>query len=155
MLALLALACLAAGVSAECPNACSGQGDCGTKDSCTCYDGFFGGDCSLRVCPVGKAFVDTPAGDLNHNGLTGQEYAISQKNKRAYQAYESWPSSAAAGGWEAQAGESHFLVECSAKGACDRTMGVCQCFDGYTGASCQRSELGARGARWGARAPAP
>ena len=152
MLALLALACLAAGVSAECPNACSGQGDCGTKDSCTCYDGFFGGDFSLRVCPVGKAFVDTPAGDLNHNGLTGQEYAISQKNKRAYQAYESWPSSAAAGGWEAQAGESHFLVECSAKGACDRAMGVCQCFDGYTGASCQRSEWGAAGRRARARA---
>ena len=106
-----------------------------------CADGFFGGDCSLRVCPAGKGFVDTPRGDLNHNGLTeATGYSIVQGKPRNYQQYESWPNTAALGGWTAQAGESHFDVECSGKGSCDRTMGVCKCFDGYTGASCQRSE---------------
>ena len=34
-------------------------------------------DCSLRVCPVGKAFVDTPAGDLNHDGtVTGADIGL-------------------------------------------------------------------------------
>jgi len=136
------LSLLASGALAECPNACSGNGDCGTKDSCSCYDGFFGGDCSLRVCPVGKAFVDTPAGDLNHDGKVGagaSDYAIQQTNKRGYKGYESWPNTAAEGGWAAQIGESHFLVECSGKGSCNRGLGVCQCFDGYSGASCQRT----------------
>jgi hypothetical protein len=54
------------------------------------------------------------------------------------------------GGWAAQTGETHFLVECSAKGACDRALGLCSCFDGYTGASCQRSEWA-----WRARLAAP
>jgi hypothetical protein len=101
-------------------------------------------DCSLRVCPVGKAFVDTPAGDLNHDGKVGagaSDYAIQQTNKRGYKGYESWPNTAAEGGWAAQIGESHFLVECSGKGSCNRGLGVCQCFDGYSGASCQRSAL--------------
>lgn len=111
-----------------------------------CTDGFFGGDCSLRVCPAGKGFVDTPRGDLNHNGQTeATGYSIVQGKPRNYQQYESWPNSATQGGWAAQAGESHFQVECSGKGSCDRTMGVCKCFDGYTGASCQRSECVGRG----------
>lgn len=95
----------------------------------------------MRVCPVGKAFVDSPQGDLNHNGATDSSgYSIVQTQSRNYQMYESWPNSAALGGWAAATGETHFLVECSAKGTCDRTMGVCKCFDGYTGSSCQRSE---------------
>ena len=31
-------------------------------------------------------------------------------------------------------------VECSDAGLCDRSSGVCQCFDGYEGSSCQRTE---------------
>lgn len=90
------------------------------------------------MCPLGNAFVDSPAGDLNHDGVASVgAYAAAQGS--AYAAAEVWPTNAAAGGWAAQAGEAHFAVECSGKGACDRSVGVCKCFDGYTGASCQRS----------------
>jgi hypothetical protein len=43
------------------------------------------------------------------------------------------------GGWKAQPGEAHFVVECAGKGACDRTTGACMCYEGYTGSSCQRT----------------
>ena len=33
--------------------------------------------------------------------------------------------------------EAHFaMVECAGRGLCDRTLGTCECMDGYTGASC-------------------
>merc|ERR1719267_349478 len=64
-LLLLALLPFAA---AECPNACSGNGECGRYDSCTCYAGFQGGDCSERVCMYNWAWVTTANGDLNFNG---------------------------------------------------------------------------------------
>jgi len=50
---------------------CSGHGTCGKYDQCTCYlrdksegtspgPAFIGGDCSLRTCPTGNAWIDTP-----------------------------------------------------------------------------------------------
>jgi hypothetical protein len=53
-------------------NACSGFGECRENDQCECYSGYFGGDCSLRVCPAGLGFVDTPRGDLNHDGVSAR-----------------------------------------------------------------------------------
>ncbi|GMH52091.1 hypothetical protein TrRE_jg12443, partial [Triparma retinervis] len=34
---------------------------------------------------------------------------------------------------------AHALVECSNAGICDRSIGICECFEGYTGAACRRS----------------
>lgn len=166
------VAACAALASADCPNACSGHGDCDTKDQCICYTGFFGGDCSLRVCPVGTAFVDTPRGDLNHDGRVSYGASVSSYSKvqwSRYMQYESWPTlatttkpdgsnpvfdgesrdgsdllmygsgSSIMGGWNAQLGEAHFAEECSGKGTCDRSLGSCNCYDGYTGAACQRT----------------
>jgi len=33
---------------------------------------------------------------------------------------------------------AHQYTECSSKGTCDRSSGVCECFDGYDGAACRR-----------------
>jgi len=33
---------------------------------------------------------------------------------------------------------AHPYTECSSKGTCDRSSGVCECFDGYDGAACRR-----------------
>lgn len=44
---------------ANCPHGCSAQGTCDyTTDTCTCYPGFHGPDCSLRGCPFGNAWFD-------------------------------------------------------------------------------------------------
>uniref|UniRef100_A0A6V1QSW3 EGF-like domain-containing protein n=1 Tax=Heterosigma akashiwo TaxID=2829 RepID=A0A6V1QSW3_HETAK len=40
-----------------CPSHCNRQGNCINR-VCECYDGFYGGDCSLRECPKGKAWTD-------------------------------------------------------------------------------------------------
>ncbi|KAG3241315.1 hypothetical protein PI124_g13831 [Phytophthora idaei] len=40
----------------SCPNGCSGNGVCDKQLTCHCRDGFFGYDCSLEYCPVGKAW---------------------------------------------------------------------------------------------------
>lgn len=66
------LACLMALLAfgaAQCNNLCSGHGRCssGSLTTCACFDGWGGGDCSLRLCPVGTAWADeATAVDVAH-----------------------------------------------------------------------------------------
>lgn len=115
-------------------NACSGHGTCQEFDNCHCFDNWVGGDCSQRVCPFGLAFVDTPRGDLNHDGeVTFDSVPIQAANwQDLVGVNEIWQGE--------KEGEAHYYAECSGKGTCDRNGGVCQCFDGFTGSSCQRTE---------------
>jgi hypothetical protein len=70
MLFALASLLVIAKVAADCPNSCSGHGECTLNDVCMCYDnwgvGMSGitGDCSERICPYDIAFVDGP--DMNN-----------------------------------------------------------------------------------------
>lgn len=34
---------------------------------------------------------------------------------------------------------AHAVMECSNRGVCDRTTGICTCFDGFIGSACQRT----------------
>jgi len=46
-------------VAGQCPNMCSGHGDCGAENVCSCFDGFdYAPDCSLRTCAYGAAWAD-------------------------------------------------------------------------------------------------
>jgi len=87
--------------------------------------------------------VDTPRGDLNHNGLVevgnaaGTE-GYSKVQWSNVQEYELFPT--ATGIYAAAANEAHFYSECSGRGACNRDTGECACFPGFTGSACQRSE---------------
>lgn len=95
-----AIASTIALVSATCPNLCSGHGNCGSSDRCTCYANWQGADCSERICPYGFAWVDAPS-------TSGTNFA-------------------------------HWYAECSNKGICDRSTGMCNCFAGYEGKGCKR-----------------
>ena len=49
-----------------CPNYCSGHGLCLSENatiSCSCFNGYHGGDCSYRICPAGTAWFDYPSAD--------------------------------------------------------------------------------------------
>jgi len=48
------------------------------------------------------------------------------------------PSGKAWGDVPTSANVAHALAECSNRGSCDRSKGICSCFDGFTGDACQR-----------------
>lgn len=114
-------------VNAHCPNACSGKGNCGSNDKCTCYVKSNGDpaytypDCSGRTCPKAAAWVSTLSSlDLDSNHLSGN-------------------------GTESLVGgifntyDGHELVECANAGICDRKSGECQCRSNYDGIACERT----------------
>lgn len=124
-------------------NSCSGNGLCGTFDSCECYKGFTGGDCSHRLCPFGLAWTDVHQGDLNHDGsnaLSDEAYVMDERRNAHLETPEFFPTKKDKGGFAADPNEAHFYQECSSKGICERETGTCRCFRGYTGSSCQRSK---------------
>ena len=138
--------------AAECPNACSQNGECSMNDMCDCHSGFQGGDCSERVCQYNFAFVTTSNGDLNFDGdrydgtVYSPDVALSLNHPSASDSiggsvlrtqaapggtWENWPS-------YAKPNEGHFYMECSNRGLCKRDTGDCECFPGYEGVACNR-----------------
>jgi hypothetical protein len=111
----------------SCPNECSGHGSCfpntqfaadagvrysGAWDSglhfgCKCDLGYRGSDCSLIECPS-----DTDP-MYNVNGVED-----------------------VSGGHLHHESGNTVGRDCSGRGLCDYTTGLCQCFSGYTGADC-------------------
>lgn len=138
---LLALSLLAARVAAECPNACSGHGNCGAYDECTCYFNWQGGDCSYRTCTFALAHVDTPKGDLDGSAdalSPPEDTVIVHSTVYPYGTTEQYPHMHDTAG-EKLSNTAHAYMECGNKGICDRGSGECDCFAGYEGAACQRA----------------
>eukprot|EP01029_Cantina_marsupialis_P027939 TRINITY_DN774206_c0_g1_i1.p1 TRINITY_DN774206_c0_g1~~TRINITY_DN774206_c0_g1_i1.p1 ORF type:complete len:401 (+),score=106.64 TRINITY_DN774206_c0_g1_i1:97-1299(+) len=124
-------------ILAECPNACSGHGSCGARDSCSCQRNWRGADCSERTCPFGHAFIDTPQGDLNHDGSVFGWSDVPYIDQ-ATTTWELHPS-VSGGSFSAALEEGHHYMECSNAGICDREIGDCICFPGFEGDACQRT----------------
>lgn len=57
-LLLLLLGLFLSIVETSCHNSCSGKGTCSAWGTCNCYTGYYGGDCSLRSCPIGTQIAD-------------------------------------------------------------------------------------------------
>jgi len=128
-------------VNAECANACNGHGKCTSYDMCICHRNWQANDCSERVCMHGLAHVDTPKGDLDGSGLviapdTG--VVVDNSFQYPYGTTEQFPQMEDSD-LEELTNSAHYYMECSNKGICDRSSGLCECFDGYDGVACQRA----------------
>jgi len=147
-----AVACAVLFVSsawAICPNDCSGHGECDHSSHCQCYHNWVGADCAQRTCTFGRAFVDSPWGDLDGDGalspnrgfspstnfvVQGINYVTSNVGEMGFTEY-GYARKTRTEHWD----EAHFYRECSNKGLCDRETGICECFPGYEGAGCRRT----------------
>eukprot|EP00591_Stephanopyxis_turris_P001943 CAMPEP_0195521210 /NCGR_PEP_ID=MMETSP0794_2-20130614/18207_1 /TAXON_ID=515487 /ORGANISM="Stephanopyxis turris, Strain CCMP 815" /LENGTH=688 /DNA_ID=CAMNT_0040650717 /DNA_START=74 /DNA_END=2140 /DNA_ORIENTATION=+ len=131
----------AAIVAAKCPNDCSSHGDCNAKNQCECHRNYFGADCSSRLCPAGKAFIDSALGDVNGDNSVGVDLVWAEGRAAtpvselfSYKYGSGRDSHDVTASWN----EAHFYQECSNKGICDTATGQCACFPGYEGSGCAR-----------------
>lgn len=102
---------------ASCPNACSGRGECDTNDQCNCY-------------LEGKV--------LNAAGNPGAEDDLQAQFTGADCSLMTCPRGISF----TTVASSTFhetAVECSDAGVCDRTTGMCTCYEGHEGSACQRT----------------
>lgn len=140
---------LFASANAICPNDCSGHGDCSRSSHCTCYHNWMGADCAQRVCTFGRAFVDSPIGDLDGDGAFNPARAFDPRSNFVVHGINKVSGDVGELGLNrygyARASritphdEAHFYRECSNKGLCDRETGLCECFPGYEGSGCRRA----------------
>jgi hypothetical protein len=86
------------------------------------------------------AHVDIPKGDLDASGgaLTMSNVVVNDF-MYPYGTTEKYAAQADIDGNVIANGNAHEYRECSAKGICDRSSGVCACFEGYEGSACQRA----------------
>jgi len=129
-------------VTAECPNACSGHGKCGAFNTCKCDKRFMGNDCSERVCQFGVSLVDAPKGDLDATRTISGADELLIVGSQIYPkgTTEVWTNVGATTTGDVLTNTGHGYAECSNAGWCDRSIGECQCYEGYEGSSCQRME---------------
>ena len=134
---LLFIAASIALVQASCPNMCSGHGTCDKNDKCTCY--------LEKVSYRGR----------ENDPVAGQAYAVdSLPDKSAYTGADCSLSTCprgmsfteivegADGVWDHKDS-----VECSDRGKCDRSTGLCECIDGWQGSACQMASCPNNGAQ--------
>ena len=113
--------------------------------------------CSTGICQFGLAHVDSPKGDLDASSgslyspeaLTSPSNAVAGTSRVATPVivgdamypqgtYELYPQMIDTSN-NILADTGHGYMECSNKGLCDRSAGVCNCFQGYDGSACQRA----------------
>jgi len=145
MKAVLFLA-LVGSAAAVCPNSCSGHGTCDFYDNCNCYQEgkmlYFGASHD----PITGAMVIYDEASpsqadylkVHYTGADCSEMTCPRGMSRfKHDTASPWFTDDASLSWYTTHTDN---VECSDAGMCDRSSGDCQCFPGYTGSACQRTE---------------
>lgn len=95
----------------QCPNNCSNIGQC-YQGICACPEGFYGGDCSLKNCPVSESWADKAVDDEQaHSYVECSNQGICDAKKGKCHCFS---------GFEGEACErsSCGTIECSGHGQC-------------------------------------
>eukprot|EP00924_Labyrinthula_sp_SR-Ha-C_P012551 snap_masked-scaffold_10-processed-gene-10.9-mRNA-1 protein AED:0.22 eAED:0.22 QI:0/-1/0/1/-1/1/1/0/261 len=128
-------------VYAECPNGCSGNGRCSN------YEAQFSTGMEQNT-KVPSGYLATYGYDTNtmkkdsctcftKTGFDGSEVYAYTGADCSLKTCPYGPAFAYTPGAD---NDHTSVIECSGQGTCDRSSGNCQCFDGYTGYNCGRTE---------------
>ena len=95
----------------------------------------------MRLCQFGMAYVDTPKGDLDADGeITDYEtHVVMNSQVYPWGTTEQYPAMKDSDQTFLE-NTAHEYAECSNRGSCERSLGVCYCDFGYSGSACQRAE---------------
>ena len=139
LLAVVLILTIISQVAGECMNACTGHGKCTMWDMCMCARNWQGNDCSERTCMFGRAWVDSPKGDLDSSeSISGPlDPVVVNSAPYPYGTSESFPNMVNSD-HEQLDQTAHDYAECSNVGNCDRNTGVCDCQPGFEGSACNR-----------------
>lgn len=133
------LSTFAAVAHAACPGGCSGHGTCGAADVCDCHQNWAGGDCSLRSCPFGPSWTATPSATLADDRAADDVVSMTPGGFFMRDDADNYLFPETHDALYPKSPASHAYVECSGRGTCDYSTGLCRCFEGFEGRGCRRT----------------
>lgn len=130
---------LSAVANAACPGGCSGHGSCGAADVCDCHQNWGGGDCSLRQCAFGPSWTATSTDLMNDDRVADDIIAMTPGGWFSTDSDDNFDYVATFETLHPKTPATHAYVECSGRGTCDYSTGLCRCFEGFDGRGCRRT----------------
>ena len=129
----------------SCPNDCSTHGECdGSTGYCTCNAGWWDADCSLSAhCPFGtytsNVTKPSPCTDTTYCPWMDPGFVVTNASTSACRETAIAPYCEQSGWATTQGCAAYKLAcpqQCSGRGACNYTLGACDCNAGYGDFDC-------------------